>query len=53
MKMDRAAVSENYDAIRESISLWDKDGRLPESMPERDVVDINRIETYHLVRHRN
>ena len=39
LKMDRAAVSENYDAIRESMSLWDKDGRLPESMPERDVVD--------------
>ena len=39
LKMDRAAVSENYDAIRRSMSLWDKDGRLPESMPERDVVD--------------
>ena len=23
LKMDRAAVSENYDAIRESMSLWD------------------------------
>ena len=37
--MSPREISENYDAIRESMSLWDKDGRLPESMPERDVVD--------------
>ena len=37
--MNPREISENYDAIRESMSLWDKDGRLPESMPERDVVD--------------
>lgn len=28
--MSPREISENYDAIRESMSLWDKDGRLPE-----------------------
>lgn len=35
--MSPREISENYDAIRESMGLWDKDGRLPENTPGSDV----------------
>ena len=37
--MSPREISENYDAIRESMGLWDKDGRLPENTPGSDVID--------------
>ena len=38
-------VSENYDAIRESMGLWDKDGELPENMPESGTVDVPAVDS--------
>ena len=38
-------MSENYDAIRESMGLWDKDGELPENMPESGTVDVPAVDS--------
>ena len=42
--MSAREVSENYDAIRESMGLWDKDGELPENMPESGTVDVPAVD---------
>ena len=41
--MSAGEVRENYDAIRESMGLWDKDGELPENMPESGTVDVPAV----------
>ena len=38
-------MNENYDAIRESMGLWDKDGELPENMPESGTVDVPAVDS--------
>ena len=43
--MSAREVSENYDAIRESMGLWDKDGELPENMPESGTVDVPAVDS--------
>ena len=43
--MSAGEVSENYDAIRESMGLWDKDGELPENMPESGTVDVPAVDS--------
>nr|WP_302819930.1 HNH/ENDO VII family nuclease [Ruthenibacterium lactatiformans] len=43
--MSPREISENYDAIRESMGLWDKDGRLPENMDESGVVDVPAVDS--------
>ena len=43
--MSAREVGENYDAIRESMGLWDKDGELPENMPESGTVDVPAVDS--------
>ena len=43
--MSAGEVNENYDAIRESMGLWDKDGELPENMPESGTVDVPAVDS--------
>ena len=43
--MSAGEVSENYDAIRESMEMWDKDGELPENMPESGTVDVPAVDS--------
>ena len=43
--MSAGEVRENYDAIRESMGLWDKDGELPENMPESGTVDVPAVDS--------